>query len=203
MEIDQRSFRRRDRRLSIAIVAACATTGFGVLAYDTSWVGSGKPISAASMKASLDEIQSRLNALETKKTSYIRMAMGAPSQCAIAVNDTIGFTNPVDSRGITASGNGINLLAGHTYRLEAVLDVYPGGGAGYVGYQFASNGAVFGDRAYTSTPAASSSYGMHAGLLKFITPPLDTNLTIQVTDASLGAGCVYQQWATYFSATEI
>ena len=48
------------RPLTLAIVAALALTAFGALAYDSSWISPGQPVSAANLKAALDDLQSRL-----------------------------------------------------------------------------------------------------------------------------------------------
>jgi hypothetical protein len=54
----------RARRL---VFVALGLTAFGALAtYDTSWIVSGKPVSAASLKAALDDIQTRLGLIETE-----------------------------------------------------------------------------------------------------------------------------------------
>src|SRR3954462_7147861 len=60
-------------------------------AYDTSWIASGQPVTAAKLKADLDEVQTRLASLEAGRTAspepggvniatpYINLLSGAVS----------------------------------------------------------------------------------------------------------------------------
>jgi len=73
MSIDFSSFEHRGLRrlwryaLPIGVIAASAMTA---RAFDTSWVAPNQPISAASLKDDLDEISTRLAALESSTLGY-------------------------------------------------------------------------------------------------------------------------------------
>ena len=175
-----------------------ATTAFGVLAFDTTWVGTGKPISAASLQANLTEIQARLVAAE--HPSFIKLAMSVGQQCSLAVEDTIQFGSVAAARGMTSSSNGIDLKAGHTYRVESIVNTYPANG-GYLGYQFALGGARVDATAYTGN---NTVHGFHAGLLSYFTPAADTNVTVKVMNPNLGpSGCAMADWNSYLIATDL
>jgi len=105
--------------------------------------------------------------------------------------------------GLTASGNGINLKAGHTYRLEASLNTHLGDGNGYLGYTFYNGTTNFGHGAYTDEPDSNGSYGFHSGLLEFYTPSADTTVYVRIFDDNLGNGQVTPNYNTYFVVTEM
>ena len=73
MSIDSASSEHRGSRrilrycVPIGVIAASAMTA---RAFDTSWIAPNQPISAASLKADLDEISTRLAALESSTLGY-------------------------------------------------------------------------------------------------------------------------------------
>jgi len=121
------------------------------------------------------------------------------------------FTSVVASRGLVQSGNGVALKAGHTYRMEAVLNTYLGNtGCSYcyLGYMFkeTAGGNQVGGTAYTATGFGNArNYGFHSGLLYFYRPAVDTVVTIVIMDGALGASNNYvtNSWGTYFAVTEM
>ena len=62
--------------VTVGVVAGMTTA---VWAYDTSWIASGQPLSAAALKDDLDEIQSRLEVLEAREPVY-RATLGSSGE---------------------------------------------------------------------------------------------------------------------------
>ena len=194
----QRAFNRSAGK-AIFPALLIALTAFGVLAFDTTWVGTGKPISAASLQANLTEIQGRLTALEAKSPNYIALAMST-SACSVSNGFTVSFDLITASRGITAANGAVNLKGGHTYRLESILNTAGPTSSRYLGYSLYLSGLGSISTAYTGDNAA---YQFHAGLLSIFTPSVDTSASVTVVDANMGSGCITNNYDTYFIATEL
>lgn len=73
-----KGWRARALTLVVTPVALVAAAALVARAYDTSWVASGQPISATSLKSNLDEIQARLGAIDGQ------LAMAVPAGTIIA-----------------------------------------------------------------------------------------------------------------------
>lgn len=106
MSIDSSSFEHRGSRriwrygLPIGVIAASAMTA---RAFDTSWIAPNQPISAANLKGDLDEISTRLAALESSAFGY-----PAVDSAVFGVGDWCGpaptsFSVAIDATGISAA----------------------------------------------------------------------------------------------------
>mgnify|MGYP000885684359 FL=1 len=138
-------------------------------------------------------------------TNYIHTALNAsPAMTTLSVGSQFPFITVRSSNGLIQSGNGIQLKAGKTYRLEAQCNVQNLDGSGYIGYQFYNGaGVAFGDNAYTNMSTSTTAYGFKAGLLHFYTPAADEVITVRLTDKGTTNGTLMASWNTYFVATEI
>jgi hypothetical protein len=125
-----------------------------------------------------------------------------------ANGSTIPFDTTRVANRLSSSNNGINLIGGQTYRLEAVVNLYsPGGSYNYLGYRFydVQAGTLIGDSCYSGFSSGSSaSYDFHAACLLIYTPPANTTIQVQVIDPGGAGGFdAYPAWGDYFLATEL
>jgi hypothetical protein len=145
--------------------------------------------------------------------AYIKLGMSnyqGPSyicNCTVATGHTISFDTLRYKSKLTNSSNGINLKAGHTYRLEASVSLYVASGNQYLGYRFynATAAAEFGEGCYTGLSASSAAqYGFKPQCLEIYTPSADVNIQVRVNDGNIGtAGLISPNYNTYFMATEM
>ena len=135
--------------------------------------------------------------------NYIKV--GLDRSYSNPTNSTVLTFNQVrTSRGITASGNGVLLRAGHSYRIEAALCVIGSGAPNWLGYQFFNGSAAFGDVGYTQGPTSANGTGFGARLMELFTPAVDTAVTVIVVDDGVGpAAQITPSFGTYLAATEI
>jgi len=137
----------------------------------------------------------------TATGKYIKL-FGSGYQ-TVDTNSIVAFSTVSASNGITSSGNGIDLKAGVTYRLEASVDTYTGTAGGYLGYRFHNGTSYFGGYAYTQEPDSSGSYGFKSHLIEFYTPSADETITVRITDDNIGTGSVTFGYNSNFIATEV
>jgi len=133
---------------------------------------------------------------------YIQLTMSA-FQGSLANGTTVAFDTSFKSNGMTSTGNGINLKAGVTYRLEAALDIYAAAGLGYLGYTISNAGGSLGVRGYAFAPNSTSSDITKNSVIVIYTPTVDETVYVKITDQSMGTGQIRSDMSPYFIATEM
>lgn len=138
-------------------------------------------------------------------TNYINLKLGSsPAMTSLSVGSQFPFTTVAGSNGLTQSGNGVALIAGKTYRLEAMCNVSGLDGNGYIGYAFFNGaGAQIGDNAFTNMSTSATGYGFKAGLLMFYTPASNETITVRLIDKGTTNGTLNATWNSYLVATEV
>ncbi|MBX2995921.1 MAG: tail fiber domain-containing protein, partial [Bdellovibrionaceae bacterium] len=131
---------------------------------------------------------------------YIKMLMS--NYQTIGAGSIVTFDTVAVNSGFTTTGYGINLKAGVTYRLEAMLNTYAATGNNYVGYQLHNGTSYIGQAAYSSE-SEQTSYGFKAGVMEIYKPTVDQTITLRIMDANLGTGQVTPYYNTYLIATEL
>lgn len=211
--IELRLTLRFDRRWLVAAPLLVAVAVAVPLALRASTVGSltsftnGTVASAAevngnivAVKTAVDDNATRLGELE-QGPGFIKLMMSADQ----AVNDgtIVAFNSTAGSRGLTRNGNGVNLKAGVTYRLEGRLNIVGATDSHYVGYRFSNGTTEFGARAYSQDGVTAANWGFNASLLEFYTPSSDMVVYIKVDDDHIGTGSVTSGYNTHFAVTEM
>jgi hypothetical protein len=157
--------------------------------------------STQSFSGTLDEVRVSAYAKTFRSVPpYIKLGMS--NYQTVAMGDIVAFDTVAYANRMTSNNNGINLRAGHTYRLEAIPNTYAAGS--YVGFQFfnATANLPFGPSCYTGNGQGSSpAYGFHAGCLEFFTPAVDTLMQTKVIDAT--GTLITPYYNSYFIATEL
>ena len=137
--------------------------------------------------------------------NYIKLIMNAV-QNGVTTNTTINFNTVAVANGMTNTGNGVNLKAGKTYRLEASININGNSGLAYLGYQFHNGTTAFGEGAFTNQSNSPGAYGFKSGLLEFYTPATDVTVSVIAVDANNSStldGIVTPAFNTYLIATEM
>ncbi|MBC7419720.1 MAG: hypothetical protein H7328_03235, partial [Bdellovibrio sp.] len=132
---------------------------------------------------------------------YIKLGMSSGAQ-AVDNGSVIGFDTVRASSGMTRSGNGINLKAGVTYRIEASVNINFSDGNNYLGYYLHNGTTGISQTAYTSE-GDSTIYGFKANILEIYVPTVDETITVRVGDDGIGTGVVNGSWNTNFTVTEL
>ncbi len=135
-------------------------------------------------------------------SNYIQLKMSA-SQGSVAVGTVVAFNTTFKSNGITSTGNGINLKAGVTYRLETGLDIYAATDLGYLGYTIVNAAGSLGSTAYAMNPASPSTDAMRNNIVVIYTPTVDETVYVKITDQRMGTGTIRSDFNPYFIATEM
>ena len=161
--------------------------GPGMAYYDgTTWQSTGSSSSAGTGGTS----------------NYIQLKMGA-SQGSVANGTIVAFNTTFKSNGMTATGNGINLKAGVTYRLETGLDIFAATDQGYLGYCIANAAGSLGSTAYAMTGSSPSADAMRNTIVMIYTPTGDETVYVKITDQRMGTGTIRSDFNPYFIATEM
>jgi hypothetical protein len=132
---------------------------------------------------------------------YIKLGMGVTNQ-SVNIGTDIAFTAVRASSGMTRSGNGVDLKAGVTYRIEASVDTYLADGGAYLGYSLHNGASYFGNVAYTNE-GDQTSWGFKSNILEIYKPATDMTVTVRVADDNIGAGTVHGGWNSNLTVTEL
>lgn len=205
---------RFDRRWFLALPLVVAAVGVpaallasnvtGLTAFVNGNVADATAVNAnfTAVKNAVDDNAARIAALEVPPR-YLHMRMTGAYQ-SVSNGTVIAFNNALSTRGMTISGNGIQLKAGVTYRLEARVNFISASGANrYLGYAIFSGSTQLGDHAYSMDSATNTTYSFAAGALTFYTPSVDEVVTVKVVDQNIGTGQITPSYNTYFVATEV
>ncbi|MBC7420543.1 MAG: hypothetical protein H7328_07430, partial [Bdellovibrio sp.] len=132
---------------------------------------------------------------------YIKLGVSS-GNLAVDNGNIISFDSVKASSGMTSTGNGINLKAGVTYRIEAAIDINFSDSNNYLGYRLHNGTALFGGTAYTGEGDVTA-YGFKSSILEIYKPTVDETITIRVIDDGIGTGVVNGSWNTNFTVTEL
>ncbi len=150
--------------------------------------------------------------------AYIKLGMSVAQTVALFSGSGNGGSGPIinfdtvkTANRMTSSSNGINVKAGHTYRLESIVNLYnvTGESAGYLGYLFFNGSTTVGDVCYsgvaikgdTGVPTSAGAYSFHAGCLEIYTPTADQTIQVKIYDAQIAG--IRSEWNSYLMATEL
>lgn len=163
-------------------------------------VGGRAASSVGAFIGTIDEVRVSAVAKTFRQTpAFIKLAMAA-AQTGMASGTIINFDAVRYANRMTAGTHGINVRAGHTYRLEAILNLSSPTINQYVGYAFFDGTSNIGDGCYSGF-GAQNAYDFHAGCLEIYTPTADRTIQIRVFDPNTNV--VEAGWNTYFIATEL
>ena len=132
---------------------------------------------------------------------YIKRGMSGYQ--TVNLNDIVTFDTTLANSGMTTTGNGVNLKAGVTYRIEASLNTFVADGSGYLGYQLWNGTSTVGSAGYTDEPDSVGSYGFKSAILEIYKPSVDQTISVRIIDDNIGAGQVTPFYNTYFVVTEV
>ena len=135
-------------------------------------------------------------------TNYIKLKMSA-SQGSVNSGDVVAFNSTFKSNGMTSTGNGINLKAGVTYRVEASIDIYNATNLGYLGYTIANQSGSLGSTGYAMTPASTSADVARNVVIVIYTPAVDETVYVKITDQKMGTGVIRADFNPFFIATAL
>jgi ABC-type uncharacterized transport system ATPase subunit len=131
---------------------------------------------------------------------YIKLSMSAYQ--SVANGSIVNFDSVSTNSGMARSGNGIQLKAGVTYRLESAINTISATGLNYLGYVFFNGTTSFGNTSYTDE-GENGTYGFKASLLEIYKPSVDEVVSVKIVDANIGTGQISNNYNTYLIATEL
>jgi hypothetical protein len=163
-------------------------------------IGGASSAASTSLSGILDEVHVYAYAKVFRALpAYIKLQLDPSGTQSVANGTVLLFNTVASARGMTSSANGINLRAGHTYRLESVVNLY---NQPYVGFNFHNGTSYIGSGCYSGSAVSSGAiYSFHAGCLEIYTPSANETMQMRVTDAT--GTSVTSSYNSYFLATEL
>lgn len=153
-----------------------------------------------SQKAVKTYVDTEITNIQRGVTPYIHLGMSANQ--TVDNGTTVAFDTLMSSNVITRSGNGVNVQAGNTYRLQAYIDIANATSPYYLGCRFYDNTTAIGEVFFTGQPA-DTTRGFKSPGFMYYTPDADSIIYVKVTVDSIGTGYLESSWNSSFIVEEV